>query len=73
MKQELIGPTATLAGPMLSKIELEYSDFTRGIVAKTFEEAYFVLLEGIQRVDTAEEARRAQQDQRGTAIWRPRR
>lgn len=66
MKQELIGPTATLAGAMLSKIELEYSDFTRGIVAKTFEDAYYALLEGIQRVDTAEEARRAGQPQHPT-------
>ena len=57
MKQELIGPTATLAAALLSKVEPAHSEFTPGIVASAFEDAYFMLLEGIQRVD-AEIARR---------------
>ena len=51
MKQELIGPTATLAAAMLSKLESQHTEFTPGIIASAFEEAYFTLLEGIQRVD----------------------
>ncbi len=52
MKQELIGPTATLAAALLSNLEDEHSEFTPAIVANAFEEAYFMLLEGIQRVDS---------------------
>lgn len=51
MEKELIGPTATLAAALLSKAEDEHSEFTRDIVASAFEEAYFMLKDGIQRVD----------------------
>ena len=53
MKQELIGPTATLAAALLSKVESKHTDFTRDIVASAFEDAYLMLLEGISRVDLA--------------------
>ena len=51
MEKELIGPTATLAAAILSKVESKHSEFTRDIIASAFEEAYFTLQEGIQRVD----------------------
>lgn len=51
MEKELIGPTATLAAAILSKLEPEHSLFTREIITSAFEDAYFSLLEGIQRVD----------------------
>ena len=58
MEKELIGPTATLAAAILSKVENSHSEFTRDIITSAFEEAYFTLLEGIERVDK-EIARRA--------------
>ena len=51
MKPELIGPTATLAAALLSKVEQEHTEFTPDIVASAFEDAYFMLLKGIRRVD----------------------
>ncbi len=51
MEKELIGPTATLAAAMLSRLESQHSEFTPDIIASAFEDAYFILLEGIQRVD----------------------
>ncbi len=51
MEKELIGPTATLAAAILSKLESEHGAFTRDIITGAFEEAYFTLQEGIQRVD----------------------
>lgn len=51
MEKELIGPTATLAAALLSKAENKHPEFTRDIVASAFEEAYFMLKEGIQRID----------------------
>lgn len=57
MEKELIGPTATLAAALLSKVEPEHSEFTPGVVASAFEDAYFMLLEGIQRVDKELERR----------------
>ncbi|MDA8521994.1 hypothetical protein [Acidovorax sp. NCPPB 4044] len=58
MIQELIGPTATLAAAILSKIENEHSEFTREIITSAFEEAYFTLLEGMDRVDREVERRK---------------
>lgn len=57
MKQELIGPTATLAAALLSKLENSHSEFTSGIVASAFEDAYFMLQEGIARVEKEEKRR----------------
>lgn len=51
MKPELIQPTATLAAALLSKVEREQNEFTPEIDASAFEDAYFMLLEGIHRVD----------------------
>lgn len=51
MEKDLIGPTATLAAAMLSKLEEQHSEFTPAIISSAFEDAYFTLLEGIQRVD----------------------
>ena len=51
MEKELIGPTATLAAAILSKLEPEHTEFTRDIITSAFEDAYFTLQEGIQRVD----------------------
>ena len=51
MEKELIGPTATLAAALLSKVENEHSEFTRDIITSAFEEAYFALQEGMRRVD----------------------
>ena len=58
MKPELIGPTATLAAAILSKVESDHSEFDRGIITSAFEEAYFTLLEGIERVDKELERRK---------------
>ncbi len=67
MEKELIGPTATLAAAILSKLEPEHTEFTRDIITRAFEEAYFTLQEGIQRVDKElariEEAKFSQQQQ----------
>ncbi|KFJ09162.1 hypothetical protein DR66_2365 [Delftia acidovorans] len=49
--KELIGPAATLAAAILSKVERQHSEFDRDVIASAFEEAYFTLLEGIQRVE----------------------
>lgn len=49
--KELIGPAATLAVAILSKVEREHSEFDRGVITSAFEEAYFTLLEGVQRVE----------------------
>jgi|GEM_PF-4467476 len=51
IEKELIGPAATLAVAILSKVEREHSEFDRGVIASAFEEGYFTLLEGIQRVE----------------------
>ncbi|WP_159918339.1 hypothetical protein [Pantoea sp. 18069] len=65
MEKELIGPTATLAAAILSKLESEHAQFTRDIITSAFEDAYFTLQEGIQRVDKElariEEAKFSQQ------------
>ena len=62
MKQELIGPAATLAAALLSKVENEHSTFTKEIVASAFEDAYFMLLAGIERVDKEIKQREKLQD-----------
>lgn len=49
--KELIGPAATIAAAMLSKLESEHAQFTPGIIASAFEDAYFTLLDGIARVE----------------------
>lgn len=63
MEKDLIGPTATIAAAMLSKLESQHREFTRDIIASAFEEAYFTLLEGIQRVD--KELARTQSPRKG--------
>ncbi len=55
MKEGLIGPTATLAAAILSKVEPLHSEFTEEVIASAFEEAYKALLEGIRRVDEEEQ------------------
>lgn len=55
MKQELIGPTATLTVALLAKVQNSHSEFTHDIVASAFADAYQALQAGIKRVD-AEEA-----------------
>lgn len=62
MKQELIGPTATLAAALLSKEENDHREFTQDIVASAFEDAYFMLLEGMARVDAEVKQREKLQD-----------
>ena len=62
MKQELIGPTASLAAALLSKVEKDHGVFTQDIVASAFEEAYFMLLAGIARVDNEIKQREKLQD-----------
>lgn len=51
MEKELIGPTATLAAAILSKLESTHDEFTRDTITSAFEDAYFTLQESIQRVD----------------------
>ncbi len=51
MKQELIGPTASLTAALLSKVEKDHDVFTQDVVASAFEAAYFMLLAGMERVD----------------------
>lgn len=55
MKEELIGPTATLAAALLAKVAPMHSDFSTEVIASAFEEAYKALLEGIRRVDAEEQ------------------
>lgn len=57
IKEELIGPAATLAAAILSKVEPEHSVFTREILTSAFEDAYFTLLDGIERVNNELERR----------------
>lgn len=54
MKPELIGPAATLAAALLSKLEEEHGEFTEGIVSDAFADAYNMLLKGIQKVEEQE-------------------
>ena len=54
MKPELIGPTATLAAALLSKLESQHTDFSEEVVASAFADAYNMLLTGIQKVDDQE-------------------
>ena len=61
MKTEHIGPTATLAAAILSKLEPEHHHFTREILASAFEDAYLALMDGIQRVDRVQDEAKAQQ------------
>lgn len=55
MKEELIGPTATLAAALLSKVAPMHSEFSTDLMASAFEDAYKALLEGIKRVDEEEQ------------------
>ena len=54
MKPELIGPTATLAAALLSKLEEAHGVFTEDIVSDAFADAYNMLLKGIQKVEEQE-------------------
>lgn len=58
MQQELIGPTATLAAAILSKISPPHDALTEEVIASAFEEAHRALQAGIRRVDTAHEERK---------------
>ena len=57
MKEELIGPAATLAAALLAKVADSHTEFTSGVVASAFEDAYFMLQEGIARVEKEEKLR----------------
>lgn len=54
MKQEHIGPTATLAAAILAKLEEQHLEFTNSIIASAFVQAHQALLEGIRQVEAAE-------------------
>lgn len=55
MEKELIGPTATLAAAILSKVDSQHSEFSRDVITSAFEEAYWCLKEGIARVEKEEQ------------------
>jgi hypothetical protein len=59
MKEELIGPTATLAAAILSKLEEQHTEFTNEVIASAFAQAHEALLLGIQRVEHSEPPRTA--------------
>lgn len=59
MKEELIGPTATLAAAILSKLEDQHTEFTNSVIADAFVQAHQALLLGIQQVEQSEPPRTA--------------
>lgn len=58
MQLELIGPTATLAAAILSKISPQHDALTQEVIASAFEEAHRALQAGIRRVDAAQDEKR---------------